>query len=221
VAAAQVGVNGAGKTTQLQIVMGKLLPDAGEIVKAKKNMRIAYLAQVGRPLRHSRASSTAWPPAAGGGIRTGTAGLPRRVEPLPRHHAAGCRAAEPCRRARLRSPRLALQEFDVEPTRTVREEFYSVYNKQMQVVAQQEAISKELENVGEDMDRMQVGWGEGGHPRAAGRAAQRFAAAAAELGPPSLPAPPPAGRPAGAAGPAGDAARRPHPHLPPSRAWLT
>lgn len=40
------GVNGAGKTTQLQIIMGKLSPDAGEVVKAKKNLRIAYLAQV-------------------------------------------------------------------------------------------------------------------------------------------------------------------------------
>jgi ABC-type Mn2+/Zn2+ transport system ATPase subunit len=41
------GVNGAGKTTQLQIVMGRLQPDTGEVVKAKRNMRIAYLAQVG------------------------------------------------------------------------------------------------------------------------------------------------------------------------------
>jgi len=34
-----------GKTTQLQIIMGKLQPDSGEVVKAKRNMRIAYLAQ--------------------------------------------------------------------------------------------------------------------------------------------------------------------------------
>ena len=40
-----VGVNGAGKTTQLQIILGKLHADSGEVVKAKKNMRIAYLAQ--------------------------------------------------------------------------------------------------------------------------------------------------------------------------------
>ncbi len=39
------GVNGAGKTTQLQVVMGRLSPDSGEIIKAKRNMRIAYLAQ--------------------------------------------------------------------------------------------------------------------------------------------------------------------------------
>ncbi len=43
------GVNGAGKTTQLQIIMGRLLPDGGEIIKARRNMRIAYLAQV-RPV---------------------------------------------------------------------------------------------------------------------------------------------------------------------------
>lgn len=63
------GVNGAGKTTQLQIVMGRLQPDTGEVIKAKKNMKIAYLAQ----------------------------------------------------------------EFDVVPTRTVREEFLSVYNEQLKV----------------------------------------------------------------------------------------
>lgn len=52
-----------------------------------------------------------------------------------------------------------LQEFDVEPTRTVREEFYGVYNKQLSIVAEQERISKQLESVGEDMDKMQVGEG--------------------------------------------------------------
>lgn len=49
--------------------MGKLEPDTGEIIKAKRNMKIAYLAQ----------------------------------------------------------------EFDVVPTRTVREEFYSVYDRQIEV----------------------------------------------------------------------------------------
>ncbi|KAF6252209.1 P-loop containing nucleoside triphosphate hydrolase protein [Scenedesmus sp. NREL 46B-D3] len=86
-----VGVNGAGKTTQLQIVMGRLTPDAGEVIKAKRNMKVAYLAQ----------------------------------------------------------------EFDVEPSRTVREEFSSVYRQQLKVVSERERISKELEGVGEDMDRMQ------------------------------------------------------------------
>lgn len=40
-----VGVNGAGKTTQLQIITGALQPDSGNIIKAKENMRIAYLTQ--------------------------------------------------------------------------------------------------------------------------------------------------------------------------------
>ena len=39
------GVNGAGKTTQLQIITGELTPDGGEVVKAKPTMRIAYLTQ--------------------------------------------------------------------------------------------------------------------------------------------------------------------------------
>ncbi len=64
-----IGVNGAGKTTQLQIIIGALQPDAGNIVKARNNMKIAYLTQ----------------------------------------------------------------EFDVEPSRTVREEFYSAFGAQMQV----------------------------------------------------------------------------------------
>jgi ATPase subunit of ABC transporter with duplicated ATPase domains len=40
-----VGVNGAGKTTQLQIITGALLPDEGEVVKSKEGMKIAYLTQ--------------------------------------------------------------------------------------------------------------------------------------------------------------------------------
>lgn len=39
------GVNGAGKTTQLQIITGALQPDSGAVVKEKPNMRIAYLTQ--------------------------------------------------------------------------------------------------------------------------------------------------------------------------------
>jgi hypothetical protein len=50
-----------------------------------------------------------------------------------------------------------LQEFDVEPTRTVREEFFSVYKQQQKLVEEQEWLSKELEECGEDMTRMQVG----------------------------------------------------------------
>lgn len=41
-----VGVNGAGKTTQLQIITGKMEADGGVVIKAKPNMKIAYLTQV-------------------------------------------------------------------------------------------------------------------------------------------------------------------------------
>ena len=39
------GINGAGKTTQLQIITGALQADGGEILKARPNMKIAYLTQ--------------------------------------------------------------------------------------------------------------------------------------------------------------------------------
>ncbi|KAK9842531.1 hypothetical protein WJX81_004688 [Elliptochloris bilobata] len=85
-----VGINGAGKTTQLQIIAGNLEPTSGQVAKEKANMRIAYLTQ----------------------------------------------------------------EFDVVPTRTVREEFLSAYGEQVEVVQRQEAIQRELEDCGEDMERM-------------------------------------------------------------------
>lgn len=40
-----VGVNGAGKTTQLRIIAGKEEADAGYVVKARENMKIAFLTQ--------------------------------------------------------------------------------------------------------------------------------------------------------------------------------
>ncbi|KAI3784371.1 hypothetical protein L1987_43470 [Smallanthus sonchifolius] len=40
-----VGVNGAGKTTQLRIISGVEEPDSGNVVKAKPNMRISFLSQ--------------------------------------------------------------------------------------------------------------------------------------------------------------------------------
>uniref|UniRef100_A0ACD5YFF9 Uncharacterized protein n=1 Tax=Avena sativa TaxID=4498 RepID=A0ACD5YFF9_AVESA len=40
-----VGVNGAGKTTQLRIIAGLEDTDNGNIVKAKENMKIAFLSQ--------------------------------------------------------------------------------------------------------------------------------------------------------------------------------
>lgn len=85
-----VGVNGAGKTTQLQIITGALIPDSGEIIKARENMKIAYLTQ----------------------------------------------------------------EFDVNPSRTVREEFFSAFGDQMAVMQRQEEIQRGLEECGDDMDKM-------------------------------------------------------------------
>ena len=40
-----VGWNGAGKTTQLKLITGELEPDAGAIIRAKSNMKIAFLNQ--------------------------------------------------------------------------------------------------------------------------------------------------------------------------------
>ncbi|KAF9587073.1 hypothetical protein IFM89_039759 [Coptis chinensis] len=40
-----VGVNGAGKTTQLRIITGQEEPDSGNVIKAKPNMRISFLSQ--------------------------------------------------------------------------------------------------------------------------------------------------------------------------------
>lgn len=40
-----VGVNGAGKTTQLRIITGLEEPDSGNVIKAKPNMKIAFLSQ--------------------------------------------------------------------------------------------------------------------------------------------------------------------------------
>uniref|UniRef100_A0A5B6ZGA3 Putative ABC transporter F family member 5 n=1 Tax=Davidia involucrata TaxID=16924 RepID=A0A5B6ZGA3_DAVIN len=40
-----VGVNGAGKTTQLRIIAGQEEPDSGNVIKAKPNMKISFLSQ--------------------------------------------------------------------------------------------------------------------------------------------------------------------------------
>ncbi|KAF7840033.1 ABC transporter F family member 5 [Senna tora] len=40
-----VGVNGAGKTTQMRIIAGQEEPDSGNVIKAKSNMKIAFLSQ--------------------------------------------------------------------------------------------------------------------------------------------------------------------------------
>lgn len=85
-----VGVNGAGKTTQLQILMGNVEADSGEVIKSRKNLNIAYLNQ----------------------------------------------------------------EFDIDPTRTVREELASAFAEGMAVLQRTEEIQKELEDCTDDMDRM-------------------------------------------------------------------
>ena len=41
----RAGINGAGKTTQLQIIAGNMEPTSGQVAKEKPNMRIAYLTQ--------------------------------------------------------------------------------------------------------------------------------------------------------------------------------
>ena len=46
------------------------------------------------------------------------------------------------------------QEFDVNPSRTLREEFFSAFGDQMQVMQRQDELQTELEQCGEDMDRM-------------------------------------------------------------------
>eukprot|EP00252_Welwitschia_mirabilis_P009239 TRINITY_DN2163_c0_g2_i1.p1 TRINITY_DN2163_c0_g2~~TRINITY_DN2163_c0_g2_i1.p1 ORF type:complete len:715 (-),score=157.09 TRINITY_DN2163_c0_g2_i1:210-2354(-) len=40
-----VGVNGSGKTTQLRIIVGEEEPDSGTVIRAKNNMKIAFLTQ--------------------------------------------------------------------------------------------------------------------------------------------------------------------------------
>ncbi|EXC19706.1 ABC transporter F family member 5 [Morus notabilis] len=40
-----VGVNGAGKTTQMRIIAGLEEPDSGNVIKAKPNIKIAFLSQ--------------------------------------------------------------------------------------------------------------------------------------------------------------------------------
>ncbi len=46
------------------------------------------------------------------------------------------------------------QEFDVEPSRTVREELMSAFSDQLDIMKRQEAVQKGLEECGDDMDKM-------------------------------------------------------------------
>ncbi|KAK7410847.1 hypothetical protein VNO78_01995 [Psophocarpus tetragonolobus] len=85
-----VGVNGAGKTTQMRIIAGLEEPDFGNVVKAKANMRIAFLNQ----------------------------------------------------------------EFEVSPSRTVREEFMSAFKEEMEVAGKLEKVQKALEGAVNDLELM-------------------------------------------------------------------
>lgn len=40
-----IGVNGAGKTTQLKIITGQEQPDSGNVIRAKPNLKVAFLSQ--------------------------------------------------------------------------------------------------------------------------------------------------------------------------------
>ncbi|KAG0476532.1 hypothetical protein HPP92_013373 [Vanilla planifolia] len=85
-----VGVNGAGKTTQLRIIAGQEEPDGGNLVKAKENMKIALLNQ----------------------------------------------------------------EFEVCPSRTVKEEFLSAFIEEMEIAERLEKVQKALESSVEDLSLM-------------------------------------------------------------------
>lgn len=85
-----VGVNGAGKTTQLRIISGLEEPDSGNVIKAKPNMKIAFLSQ----------------------------------------------------------------EFEVESTRTVKEEFMSAFKEEMEVAERLEKVQKAIEKSVDDLELM-------------------------------------------------------------------
>lgn len=85
-----VGVNGAGKTTQLRIISGLEEPDSGNVIKAKPNMKIAFLSQ----------------------------------------------------------------EFEVESTRTVKEEFMSAFKEEMEVAERLEKVQKAIEKSVHDLELM-------------------------------------------------------------------
>lgn len=85
-----VGVNGSGKTTQLKIIVGEEEPDSGQVIKAKHNMKIAFLTQ----------------------------------------------------------------EFEVVPTRTVREEFLNAFEEQLEVQQKIDRVQKALESAVDDMNLM-------------------------------------------------------------------
>ena len=162
------GINGAGKTTQLQIIAGALQPDSGSVIKERPNMKIAYLTQEFDveptrtvrvctvrpcfPSSHAQCHCTRSvptskccgpkqgshmvPPLSGGmhfGLREARAAALRRHTGKMAHHKS--------------------QSIDSRP-HAPQEEFMSAYGEQVQLLQRQEQIQKELEDCGEDMDRM-------------------------------------------------------------------
>ncbi|CAN6484768.1 unnamed protein product [Victoria cruziana] len=85
-----VGVNGAGKTTQMKIIAGEEEPDSGNLIKAKPNMKIAFLTQ----------------------------------------------------------------EFEVSPSRTVKEEFMSAFKEEMEIAERIDKVQRALEKAVDDLALM-------------------------------------------------------------------
>ncbi|KAF8115753.1 hypothetical protein N665_0025s0205 [Sinapis alba] len=85
-----IGVNGAGKTTQLRIITGQEEPDSGNVVRAKPNLKVSFLSQ----------------------------------------------------------------EFEVSMGKTVKEEFTSAFNEEMEVSRKLEKLQKAIEEAVDDLDLM-------------------------------------------------------------------
>ena len=100
-----------------QIIIGALTPDSGEVIKAKEDMRIAYLTQVR--------------------LGVGSPAVPGMGRPHEWYSGDLCPAAPCCHQYLCHLVCLtcapALQEFDVDPRRTVREEFMSAFADQVTV----------------------------------------------------------------------------------------
>ncbi|RID42473.1 hypothetical protein BRARA_J02352 [Brassica rapa] len=85
-----IGVNGAGKTTQLKIITGQEEPDSGNVIRAKPNMKVSFLSQ----------------------------------------------------------------EFEVSMGKTVKEEFMSAFNEEMEISRKLEKLQKGIEGAVDDLDLM-------------------------------------------------------------------
>lgn len=85
-----IGVNGAGKTTQLRIIAGQEEPDSGNVVRAKPDMRVSFLSQ----------------------------------------------------------------EFEVSMGKTVKEEFTSAFEEEMEISRRVEKLQKAIEEAADDLELM-------------------------------------------------------------------